>query len=274
MLVCLPGTATVVMDIYLYLDRNSFLHRLHPITKIISLLLLFIAAMAFNHPLYVLAISGFVIIVVGLSGALLNLKKIWILMILLLIFCTILWPLFLKGSDLLWKLGPLSIYKESLLYAVAMGLRLDTMLICGLIFLSCTRIEEFTAGLNKMGLPFSISFALSLAFRLVPTFANTTSTVVQAQKSRGLDLESGWILSKLKKHVPLLVPIFIYAVRNADLLAMALESKSFGLRKQRTYYLEFEMGKADYSVIVFLVILNAVCVYLRLNNMGYVLHRL
>ena len=155
-----------------------------------------------------------------------------------------------------------------------MGLRLDMMLICGMIFLSCTRIEEFTAGLNKLGMPFSVSFTLSLAFRLVPTFAATTSIVIQAQKSRGLDLESGWILSRIKKHVPLLIPIFIYAIRNADLLAMALESKSFGLRKDRTYYKEFKASFSDYITVVFLVILNAVCIYMRLNNMGYVLDRL
>jgi energy-coupling factor transport system permease protein len=262
------------MDIYLYLSKNTFFHRLHPVTKIFSLLFLFTAAMLFNHPLYVLAFTGFVILIGGLSRSLSNLKRIWILLMLLLIFCSVLWPLFLKGSKLLWKVGPLSIYRESLLYALAVGLRLDTMLICGMIFLSCTRIEEFTAGLNKLGMPFPMSFALSLALRLLPTFAATTATVVQAQKSRGLDLESGWILSRIKKHVPLLIPIFIYAVRNADLLAMALESKSFGLRKDRTYYQEFRATPSDYMAIVFLLTLNAAFVYIRLNNMGYVLNRI
>lgn len=264
------------MEIYLYLDKNSLFHRLHPITKILSLILLFAAAMMFNHPLYVLALAGFVILIGGLSGSLSNLRRIRILLILLLVFCTVLWPLFLKGSgsDLLRRLGPVSIYRKSLLYAIAMGLRLDMMLICGIIFLSCTRIEEFTVGLNKLGMPFSMSFALSLAFRLVPTFAATTSTVIQAQKSRGLDLESGWILSRMKKHVPLLIPIFIYAIRNADLLAMALESKSFGLRKKRTYYREFKVTSADYMTIAFLIVLDGVCVYMRLNQMGYVLNRL
>jgi energy-coupling factor transport system permease protein len=264
----------MIMEIYLYLDRNSLFHRLHPITKIFCVLLLFVAAILFNHPLYVLALALLVILIGGLSRSLSNLKRIRVLLILLLIFCSVLWPLFLKGSHLLWKWGRLSIYRESLLYAVAMGLRLDMMLICGMIFLSCTRIEEFTAGLNKLGMPFSMSFALSLAFRLVPTFAATTSTVIQAQKSRGLDLESGWILSRIKKHVPMLIPIFIYAVRNADLLSMALESKSFGLRKDRTYYQEFRMTRADYMAIAALVILDGVCVYMRLNDMGYVLDRL
>jgi energy-coupling factor transport system permease protein len=262
------------MEIYLYLDKGSLFHRLHPITKIFSLLLLFVSALAFNHPLYVLAFSIIVIIIGVLSKTLSNLSRIKTILILLVVFCTILWTFFLKGSTVLWKLGPISIYKESLLYAVAMGLRLDTILICGMIFLSCTKIEEFTAGLNKLGMPFPVSFALSLAFRLVPTFASTTATVIQAQKSRGLDLESGGILQRIKKHVPLIIPIFIYAIRNADLLAMALESKSFGIRKNRTYYQQFKVTVADYLAITFLVILDFICIYVRLNQMGAVVDRI
>jgi energy-coupling factor transport system permease protein len=252
------------MEIYLYLDKNTLFHRLHPITKIFSLLLLFVSALIFNHPLYVLAITIIVLIIGGLSKTLSNLIRIKTILILLIVFCSILWTFFIKGTTVLWKLGTLTIYKESMFHAVAMGLRFDTVLICGMIFLSCTKIEEFTAGLNKLGMPFPLSFALSLAFRLVPTFSSTTATVIQAQKSRGLDLESGWILQRIKKYVPLLVPIFIYAIRNADLLAMALESKSFGIRKNRTYYQQFKVTFADYFAIIFLIILNAICIYIRL----------
>jgi energy-coupling factor transport system permease protein len=262
------------VEIYLYLNKNSVFHRLHPVTKIFSLLLLLIAAMTFNHPLYLLGFALFVIIICILSKSLSNLKRIWLPLILLMIFCTVLWPLFLKGSQLLWKIGPLYIYRESFLYSIAMGLRMDTMLICGIIFLSCTKIEEFTAGLNKLGVPFPVGFALSLAFRLVPTFAATTGTVIQAQKSRGLNLERGWILGRIKNHVPLMVPIFIYAIRNADLLAMALESKSFGLRRDRTYYQEFKSGFSDYITIAFLVIMDGLFIMMRLNQMGVVMDRI
>ena len=262
------------MEIYLYLNRNSVFHRLHPVTKIFSLILLMVAAIVFNHPLYLLGIATFVIIIGGLSGSLWNLRRIWVILILLMIFCSLLWSIFLKGSSLLFSLGPLNIYKESLLYAIAMGIRLDTMLICGMIFLSCTKIEEFTTGLSKLGIPFSVCFALSLAFRLVPTFAATTGTVIQAQKSRGLDLESGWIITRIKNHVPMLIPIFIYAIRNADLMAMALESKSFGLRRDRTYYQEFKIVPADYIAIAFLLIMDGAFIFMRLNQMGQVMDRL
>ena len=262
------------MEIYLYLDKGSFFHKLHPITKIISLLLLFLTAIIFNHPLYLLAIAGGVIFITISSRSLPNLYKIKTLLILLLLFCTVLWSIFLKGENLLWKFGPLSIYKESLYYAISMGIRLDIMLMCGIIFLSCTKIEEFTNGLNKLGIPFPISFTLSLAFRLVPTFTATTTTVIQAQKSRGLDLDKGSVFNRMRKHVPLIIPIFIYAVRNADMLAMALESKSFGAKTERTYYQKSKMKMSDYLTISLLIFLNAIFIYMRINRMGYIIDRI
>lgn len=262
------------MEIYLYLDKGSFFHKLHPVTKIISLLLLFLMAIIFNHPLYLLAIAIGVLLIIIFSRSLPNLYKIKTLLIFLILFCTVLWSIFLKGENPIFKFGSLIIYKESFYYAISMGIRLDIMLICGIVFLSCTRIEEFTNGLNKLGIPFPVSFALSLAFRLVPTFTATTTTVIQAQKSRGLDLDRGSVFNKIKKHVPLIIPIFIYAVRNADMLAMALESKSFGARKERTYYQNLNMKFADYLSIFFLIFLNIIFIYMRVNNLGYIMDRI
>jgi len=139
------------------------------------------------------------------------------------------------------------------------------MLISGLVFLSCTRVEEFTAGLRKLGVPFAVSFALSLAFRLVPLFFSTTATVIEAQKSRGLDLESGNILTKLRKYLPLLVPIFVYAIRDTDMLSMALESKGFHPKGERTYYLEPVMRRADWAVLLLLAAMNLFCLWVALK---------
>ncbi len=250
------------MEIYFYLEKNTFLHKLHPITKIVSLILLFVVAMIFNHPLYLLPLFLFVVFVGALAKSLSNLKHVWIVLSLLSVFSPIFWTLFLRKGELLVNIGFIPIHKESLFYGIGMALRLDMMLICGIIFLSCTKIEEFTAGLNKLGLPFPVCFALSLAFRLVPTFVATASTVLQAQESRGLDLESGNLIQRIRKHIPLLIPIFIIGIRNTNLLAMALESRGFGFSKQRTCYTVFKVSWVDYLVITFLVLLNFTCAYL------------
>lgn len=260
--------------IYLYLDKSTVIHELNPITKIISLILLFALSLVFNHPLYLLFLLGFILLIGYKSKSLENVWKIKVLLICLGIMCPLLWTFFIKGETILWEYKFLSISKESLLYGLGMGLRLVMMIIAGMIFISCTNVEEFTWGLHKLGIPFKVSFALSLAFRLVPTFAQTTQIITQAQLSRGLDLDKGGIIIRIKKYIPLIIPILVHAIRKTDLLAQALESKGFGTKGPRTHYLEFKISIIDYLVIGLLICLLVFCILLRVTGFGVVVNRL
>jgi energy-coupling factor transport system permease protein len=252
------------MNIFLYLDRGTWVHRLDPRTKMISLLIVFILCLCFNHPLYVAAISLWVMLVAISGQALPNFWRLRLILILLFVFSAIMWPFVARGPTPLWSWGILRVSQESFLYGIAMGLRLTTFVATGLIFLSTTRNEELTNGLIRMGLPYPIAFAFSTALRLVPTFAGAGATIIQAQVSRGLDLESGNILSRIGKFVPQAVPLFIYALRHTNLLAMALESKGFSPTSERTLYYEPRMGRMDYAVLVLLVMTLASVLYIRL----------
>jgi energy-coupling factor transport system permease protein len=199
------------------------------------------------------------------AKALPNFWRLRFILTLLIVFSTVLWPFFAKGPTPLWSWRFLKVSLESLLYGIAMGLRLATFVGAGLIFLSTTRNEELTNGLIRMGLPYPIAFALSTALRLVPTFAGAGATIIQAQVSRGLDLESGNIFSRVGKFIPQAVPLFIYAIRHTNLLAMALESKGFSPESKRTLYNEPHMRRKDYVVLAALVLVLAALLYIRLE---------
>jgi energy-coupling factor transporter transmembrane protein EcfT len=160
------------------------------------------------------------------------------------------------------------------MYALAMGLRISSFLIAGLVFISTTRVEAFAAGLRSLGLPVSACFALSLGFRLVPTYAATAATVVQAQRSRGQDFERGGLVGRLRRYVPLIIPVIAYALRRADGLAMALESKGFGGGSKRTEFLPLRFGLTDAITLLVLVALAAGTIYARCAGHGVVLPRL
>jgi energy-coupling factor transport system permease protein len=80
---------------------------------------------------------------------------------------------------------------------------------------------------------------------MVPTIIGTAVTVTEAQRSRGLDLESGGLLARVRTYIPLLVPIFLHTLRNTDQLAKALESRGFGARHERTSLLEIGLHARD-----------------------------
>ena len=260
------------MNLFLYLNKNTWIHRLDPRTKIIGMIILFTICLCFNHPLYMVPISLGVILIALSAKALLNFWKLRFILILLFIFSAVMWSFFAKGPTLIgsWKFLRLS--QESLFYGIAMGLRLATFVSIGLIFLSTTRNEELTNGLIRMGMPYPIAFALSTALRLVPTFAGAGATIIQAQVSRGLDLESGSIFSRLRKFIPQAVPLFIYAIRHTNLLAMALESKGFNPESKRTLYYNPHMRRMDYILLILMVLILATMIYMRIVlNLGAVI---
>ncbi len=240
----------------LYIPADTLLHRLHPSTKIVGLAMLLILTVAFQSPWYQLTILAGMLVLARSAGAFKNLRRILPLMITVLVFSVVSWSLFKRVGEPFWSFGLLTLSTESIRFGFAMGFRLEAMLISGMIFVSCTKVEEFAFGLRAIGLPFAVSFALSLAFRLVPLFFTRIGTVVQAQQARGLDLKSGNVLQRARKYVPLLVPIFVYAIRDTDLLSMALESKGFGMKGRRTEFLSFPFIWRDYAILGILLIMN------------------
>jgi energy-coupling factor transport system permease protein len=254
----------------LYLDRSTALHGLDPRAKLAGVLALFLACLAFTHPAYVAVVAGSVLLLSWWARALSNLWRMRVLLALLLAFGGLLWSVFGRGRTPLFPGWPLIVTRESVLYGLGTGLRLTTMAGAGLLFLSVTRVEEFAAALQRLGVPFVVTFAFTMAFRLVPMLLASAATVVEAQRSRGLDLESGSFLARLLRHLPLLVPVMVSAIRNSDLMAMALESRGFRAGLRRTSLLWLHMRAGDWLALLVSVALIGASVWLRVTGHGLV----
>lgn len=255
------------MPIYLYLEKETFLHHIHPLLKVILLLITFQMAMMFQHPVYLLPILAFLLILAFIGKCLISLWKFRYLLSLLFFFSFFLWSIFYRGAE-----GSFAFFsREGLLYGAGMGLRLSEMVIAGIIFLSTTKVEAFSYGLNLMGIPFRASFALTLAFRLVPLFIDHAFTIVEAQKSRGLQIEGWNIMRKIRGSVPLIIPVFASSLRAADHLALALESKGFGLKLKRTSFFQYRFGWRDTIALVVFLIIDLIIIVMRFKGYGVVI---
>jgi energy-coupling factor transport system permease protein len=151
-------------------------------------------------------------------------------------------------------------------FALGMALKLAIILGAGIFFLSVTRIEEFAYALTRLGMPYKIGFTFSLAFRLVPVFLDATGTVVQAQRCRGLDFDRGGFAQRLARYIPVIVPVFMAALRRADNMAMALEARGFQSGRKRTTLQRYPFGALD-AVALAVVVLLAVS-YVALWYLG------
>jgi len=252
------------MDPSLYLDRDTWVHRLDPRTKMFLLVGMFALPFVFLNPLYELAVLALVLLFGYLAESLVNLRRIWFILFMILLVTTVLWSIIGSGRTPLF----LFVEREALLYGLSTALRIVITVIAGMIFLSTTRNEEVAIGLVRLGIPYRFAFAISTALRLVPTIVATGLTIGQAQRSRGLDLDSGNIIQRIRNHLPLLVPVFVTTVRSTNVFSMALESKGFGASSGRTFFLHTAMGGRDVLVLVAFMALLAGSIALRMAGYG------
>jgi energy-coupling factor transport system permease protein len=143
------------------------------------------------------------------------------------------------------------------------GLKLAAMVIWSVLFLATTRAELLTLGLVRMGLPYTAAFAFSTALRLVPALVGAAVTIIEAQKTRGLDVETGSWLQRAQRHVPLLVPIIALTLRSTNTYAMALEARGFRARPDRTSLIHLQMTWSDWVICLLAAVTTVFSFWLR-----------
>lgn len=242
----------------LYVDADTFLHRLSARAKLALSLAVFVPAYVFGRPAWVAVPLAVSLLALAWGKGLRNLKRIWPIVVALFIVGLVVWPGFVeRGGPIVLDLGPLFLTEKQLLFALGRSMRIATFIFGGLTFVSTTSNEEIVRGMRRLGLPYGFCFAVGTALRLFPTFLGAAGTVRQAQEARGLDLSASNPITRMKQFVPLLVPVFMTAFRNVETQSMALEARGFDTRGERTFYAEETFDARDWAAVTVTVVIVA-----------------
>lgn len=255
------------MALSLYIPRDDLLHQLHPTVKVAAMVSFFVAAFVCESPSSLLPLTFAVILLARAGGAWPNIYRLRILFVLVFSMTFVTWSLFFRGGTPWFSLGPIGVGPEASRYAFVMAMKLATFLAIGTLFLTTTRIEEVAYALTRIGIPFKLGFTLTLAFRLVPVFVDSAFSVIQAQRSRGFRFDEGSLLQRVRRYVPVLVPVFIGALRRADGMAIALEARGFQSTRPRTSFEQYHFQGRD--LLVLLTVMGVAVFYLWLWKNGY-----
>ena len=255
------------MSKYIYQDDNTFFHRLDPRTKMLFTFAHYLVVTLWVSQIWLmLAVFAELVVLTFLTKSWNNLKKLLFIIVIIFVTGIIMWSLSSRGKTTL--IGPITL--EPILMGVASGLRSAVGIFVSIILLTTTRNEEISQGLIKIGLPYRVGFAFSTALRMAPTLMGTTSTVVDAQKSRGLDMEKGGLFERIRKFVPLVVPAFLITMRSTEQMAMAIESRGFGYQEKRSFYMKLAYAKWDYAWIAFSLLLMVAAIIISILKWGVV----
>ena len=235
----------------LYVHGDSLLHRLAPRAKIALAVGLFAVALVFDHPAVVVAPFAASFAAILALGGWKNVRRVRFILVAIFVVGLVVWPLFLpRGGPVLFTTPLVAVTRDQFVAALGRSLRFVSFILSGLLFVTVTSNEELVAGLRSLGVPYAFCFAVGTALRLFPTLLGATGTVRQAQEARGHDLRSGSPLQRFRNYIPLLIPVFMTAIRNVQTQAMALEARGFDTASERTFYGRQTLGPGDWVAVL------------------------
>ena len=253
---------------------NSLVHRFDPRLKLVLTVAYIVLLFAASNPL------GLTLSILFL-GVMYKVAKIPVKMIgkslkpilPIVLFTAVLNLFFVSGEgDPLVHFWFLTIYAEGVRYAVVMAVRVMELL-AGTSLLTYTTspivltdaIEQLLKPLGKLHFPVhELAMMMSIALRFIPTLIEETDKIMNAQKARGAQLDTGKMTDRVKALVPVLIPLFISAFRRADELAMAMECRCYRGGTGRTRLKVLRCEKQDYIDLAVCIACFAVILASRL----------
>jgi energy-coupling factor transport system permease protein len=242
-----------------YFPGDTLIHRLDPRTKLVAVVLYFIALFSANSVFSTLLVIVTLMMCVAISrikprAMLKGMKP----LLFIVIFTAILNLLYTEGRVIAqWWI--FKVTEEGLRRTVLMMVRITLLVSCTFLLTYTTSPLQLTDGLEqlfrplkKIGFPVhEMAMMMSIALRFIPTLIEETDKIMSAQKARGADFETGSLLNRAKALLPVLVPLFVSAFRRADELATAMECRCYHGGEGRTRMKALQMQAADWLALLF-----------------------
>ena len=253
-----------------FFPGNTLAHRLDPRTKLLAVVCYIVAIFSCHSLWAYIVMTATLTLSARVSKVRAQALFRGLRPVLFIIAFTALLNLFYTPGEALWTFWILRVTREGIRTALAMMARI-TLLITGTFLLTYTTspiqltdgLESLLNPLKKLKVPVhELAMMMSIALRFIPTLIEETDKIMNAQKARGADFESGGLVQRAKAMIPLLVPLFVSAFRRADELATAMECRCYHGGEGRTKLHVLRFAARDYLVLAFYLALAVAIVIL------------
>ena len=274
------------MVMFEYTYRNTVLHNLHPLSKVLLLILLATLAIIWMDIRYLIFVLAFELILSFIAK--INLRMYLTTIAIASLSSTIgaTWVAIFQVNPKLFKVYPhefvtttliqltpkdFPIFPEAaitygvLLWWVRVPVMVTCLILAIAIFSSTTSLSSIIYLLRRLKAPYGLIFIITVAYRFIPDLVRKIDTILKAQKLRGWKGEM--VRNPIKKgklYIALVNPLTFHIVKSIDIVTMAVESKAFGSGKY-TPLTEFKFSGLDYLVSIFSIV--ALVLALSLQSM-------
>lgn len=255
-----------------FYSTDSLIHRLDPRVKIV-ITFLYVISLFFIRSIYIygVAVLGLLVYIklskVPIRYILRGTKALgWIILF------TVLFQLFsVQGTQNIFEWRFVRISTTGVYSATYLLFRLVLMIIGSSMMTYTTTPNSLTDGLekllswmNRLHVPVhELAMIMSIALRFIPVLVEELDRIMKAQMARGVDFKEGNIIERLKKLMPIIVPLFVSAIRRSNELALAMDARCYHGGEGRTKMKPLEYKRQDYIAYIFVIAYLALVIKMR-----------
>lgn len=245
-----------------YINTSTFIHRIDPRAKIVSIFLLMFGFIGLSNLFQFVFATALVFTVIGVSKIPLRTIAKGLKPLILILSFTFLYNLFFTNGEVIWSWGIVKITVEGIDNAISFVWRIVLLVLLASVLTFTTKpltllkgVESLLKPLGKLGIPTKkFSLMLIIAIRFIPTIQEELHRILLAQKARGFDIAQLPLAKRLFAYIPIVVPLLFTTIQRADQLSEAIDARGYGDGENRTSYIVLQFQKLDYVTIAFSVV--------------------
>lgn len=211
-----------------YINKSSVVHKLNPVFKIISLIIMIISIFFIDSYIDIILLSMYLLLSMLYTDIDIKVyfKNIYGIKIFLVFIFIIDLIFFVNINRILFDIFKLIftvLYSSILTYT--------------------TSITELTYGIERLLKPFNklipvgdIAMIITLSIRYIPTLTEEASRIITAQKLRGINFDSRKIKEKIISISGTFMPMFTLSIKKAYDVADIMDLRLYNYGKSRTNY--------------------------------------
>lgn len=243
-----------------YEEKDTWIHRLSGVTKLIFFLLWSLVSMLSYDTRVLLVMLVLSLVIFAMSktkwqqvGTVFKFIMFFLVINLLAIFFFS--PgqgekIYGSATPILHLFGPYTLTCEQLFYEFNVMIKYLTVIPAVFMFIVTTNPSEFAASLNRVGISYNIGYAVAIALRYIPDVQEDYTAIKHAQEARGIEMSSkAPFLQRIKNMAAIIFPLIFSSMDRIDVVSNAMELRGFGKNKKRTWYSGKKLQRNDYLTI-------------------------
>lgn len=264
-------------DFLQYVEMNSFLHRLDPRTKFLFFIVMSVVTSFVKSGAALLFLLFIFMIIWMISHIGKYMLQLLIKVKVLLLFIFLLWlilgaftvndgPGIYRSSFAAFsKSVTISLEWYDFYKGAVYALRIFLMIATFYTVILTTNFSQIILGLQSWKVPYSVAFGIGLVFQIIPMIIKEFSSIMEAQSSRGLEIEQCSAFAKMKNYVIVSLPLLFRVLSKGHSISLAMHYYKLNFKVKRTSYKVIRASYLDTVFVALTVVSTVITVILQMK---------